>query len=122
MLIPKGGGTFAAGKADVLCILKLPAGTYHVAFFEEHPMSGPIKPIEELEFIRLESKMHHTDGALTITEAQEHLKQMRKKIEISDNNIIFDEAVEVEDPFCVWTVGNWIKNDISFKDQFLKHN
>lgn len=122
MLIEKGDGIFVAGEADVLCILKLSSETFHVAFFEEHPMLGPIKPIKDSEFIRLKSKMHHTSGASTIAEAQEHLKKLREKIEISDNNVVSDEAIAVKDPVCVWVVGNWIKNGISFKDQFFKKN
>ena len=101
MLINNGDGTFILGPADIICIYRLPDGRYHLAVLEERPMPGPIKPIEELSFIRLKSSMHHTSGAETIQGAQEHIAELRKKVKIEDANIVSDVAIDMEDPVSV---------------------
>lgn len=116
MLLQQDNGTFLAGPADIICILQLPKGIYHAAFFEEHPMAGQTKPINELEFLRLKSKMHHTTGADTLEGAQEHVKEMREKIILSDDNIMIDEAIPVTDPVNVWPVLNWTKGNMTLKE------
>ncbi len=109
MLIEKGDGTFTGGEGDVICILELPEGTFHTAFFEEHPMPGQVKPIAEEDFLRLKSRMHRTEGSKTLGEEQLKLDEMRIKIEIPDNNAIRDKAIKVDDPLNVWVVPNWIR-------------
>lgn len=115
MLIPQENGTVSAGPADILCILKLPTGRFHPAFFEEHPMPGPIKPIEELSFVRLKSKMHHTSGMETLEDATAHIADLRKKLIISDENVVSDEAFEVIDPMSVLAIKNWTTGQITLK-------
>jgi hypothetical protein len=109
MLIENGNGTYTAGQGDIICILQLPAKTYHVAFFEEHPFAGQIKPIQDEDLLRLKSKMHHTTGSPTLEGAQKHLDDMRTKIILPDSNIVRDRAIKVEDPVSVWVLPNWIK-------------
>lgn len=116
MLIKQDDKTYVAGPADILCILKLPAGTFHVAFFEEHPMPGPVRPISELGVIRLKSKMHHTVGGKTLAEAQTHLSEMRSKIKLPDANVVGDRAIEVEDPVNVWVLPNWTRDNRTLED------
>lgn len=103
-------GTFTAGPLDILCILKLPAGTFHAAFFEEYPMAGPIQPAENVSAVRLKGKMHHTTGAATLEESQVHLAELRERIHLSDANVIPDKPIEVEEPVNVWVLGNWLRS------------
>jgi hypothetical protein len=116
MLIPNKENTFVGGPADVICILKLPTGRFHVAFFEEHPMPGPVKPIAELPFIKLKSNMHHTGGADTLEGAKQHLNELRTKIQLPDANVLDEIAIEVKDPILVWLVQNWTTGQIGIKD------
>jgi hypothetical protein len=116
MLINEGDGTYTAGRADIICILQLPTNTYHVAFFEEHPMVGQIKPVEQEEFFRLKSKMHHTQGSPTLEGAQIHLDEIRHKLIIPDTNVIRDRAIKVADPVNVWILPNWIKDGKSLSE------
>jgi hypothetical protein len=88
MLIDNGNGTFEAGELDVLCILHDEnTGKYHAAFFEEHPMPGEIKPIEETNLVRLLSKMHHTEGSTTLEGAIKHLNDLATMINVPKENI-----------------------------------
>lgn len=107
MILQRDDGTCDVGPLDIICILKLPAGTFHAAFFEEAPMPGPVQPIDSLTFVRLKSKMHHTGGALTLEGAQEHLDELRLKIHLPDTNVVREEAIEIADPVSVWILGNW---------------
>ena len=111
MLIDNGNETYTVGEADIICILKLPTNTYHVAFFEEHPLPGQVKPIGELDFLRLKSKMHHTQGSPTLEGAQVHLDEMRGKLIIPDANVLKERAISVEDPVNTWVLPNWIKDN-----------
>lgn len=120
MIILNSNSTCSCGNADIICILKLPTGTYHVAFYEEVPMPGPIKPISELDFVRLKSKMHHTQGAATIDGAREHAKMLRENLIISDANVYLDEAIEIEDPISHFFVPNWTTGKITLGEA-LKH-
>lgn len=116
MLIPKEGEEgYLAGPLDVICILRLPTGTYHVAFFEERPFPGPVQDVSETSIVRLSSKMHHTQGAPTLEGAQIHLGEMRETLQISDINVIGDVAIEVEDPVSTWTLPNWVSQNLTFK-------
>lgn len=116
MLMENADGTFTAGPADVICILQLPGGTFHAAFFEEKPLPGPIGPLTELEFIRLKSKMHHTQGTASLADSQAELDKLRSKISISDANVLRDEAIKVNDPVSVWLVQNWLRGSISLRE------
>ncbi|MDO8408156.1 MAG: hypothetical protein Q7S95_02890 [bacterium] len=116
MLIGNNDGTYVAGPADIACIFRLPGGRYHIAVLEEYPMPGPPKSVDELDFIRLKSKMHHTAGAETLEGAQEHLAQLRKKIEFKDTNVVGDISIDMDDPVCVIQVRNWIRETMSLKE------
>lgn len=88
MLIENGDGTFTGGPLDVLCILHdVEAETYHVAFFEEKPLPGPVPDLQDTKVVRLKSKMHHTLGAGDLCGAFEHLAEMREKIQVPDENV-----------------------------------
>lgn len=90
MLLAKGDGThIATSSADLFCILHdKKAKRFHVAFFEESPMPGPIREVKDLEVLRLKSRMHHTEGAPTLKEAKVHLAELRRKIEVSDLSVL----------------------------------
>jgi len=109
-------GVFNALSADMICILKLPAGTFHVAFFEEHPMPGPVQPISDLSALRLKSKMHHTRGAKTLEEAKEHAKKLCEQIILPDESVFVDKAIEVDDPVNNIVVGNWTTGKITLEE------
>ena len=87
MLIQNANNTFTAGPFDVLLILyDVDNGTYHPAFFEEAPMPGPVLEVQEVEIVRLRSKMHHTTGARTIEDAQVLFDELATQIEVRDEN------------------------------------
>lgn len=91
MLIDNGDGTYIVGPLDVLCILRhAETGRFHAAFFEEMPMPGPVPPADEVEVIRLKSKMHHTEGSDTLEGAQEHLGELAKQLYIDPMMILRD--------------------------------
>lgn len=120
MLLEKGDGTFVGGPADIICILKLPDGKFHAAFFEEHPLPGPVKPISELSMLRLKSKMHHTAGADTLEGAQQHLRELRAWIVLPDANVLADTPIEVNDPLSVWVVPNWTLGNCDLQKAILR--
>ena len=115
MLVRKDDGTFQAGPADIMCILKLPTGTFHVAFFEEEPILGPKQPISELDAARLKSKMYHAIGSATLADEQIRAKKLRLKIKLPNENVLLDEVIEAEDPEAVWVVPNWTRGEVSLK-------
>ena len=93
MLIANGDDTFTSGPLDALIILKHEAThRYHVAFFEERPMPGPIAPVDEVKVVRLTSNMHHTEGALTLAEALDQRAELLQKLLVPSTNL-FDEIV-----------------------------
>lgn len=94
MMMDNGNGTFTAGGLDVLCILHdVNTDKYHAAFFEEKPLPGKVKSIEETDIVRLKSKMHHTGGSDTLDGALEHLKELSEKIIVPGENV-FNEPIE----------------------------
>lgn len=111
MMIDKGNGTYEAGPLDVLCILHdVNTGKYHAAFFEESPFPGKVESMEEMEVVRLKSKMHHTAGSETLDGALAHLKELSEKIIVPDENVKkepIDWNGEIGITF-VWE--NWRKN------------
>ena len=116
MMIPQEDGTVLASPADMMCILwDVQANRYHVAFFEESPMPGPIKPLQELEFIRLKSKMHHTTGAETLEGAKTHMVEMRKKLSILDTSVL-EEPIEWDGRIgLVFMAANWLRDKRSIQ-------
>jgi hypothetical protein len=115
MLIEFEKGKFQSGPADILCILKFPAGTFHVAFFEENPFPGPIKKLEECDVLRLKSKMHHTVGSPTIEGAREQLAEIRTRIIVPDSNVC-DRPLPVAEAVSVWVLPNWLRNKQTIGD------
>ncbi len=100
----------------MICILKLPTGTYHSTFFEERPLPGPVASVSDTKLVRLKSKMHHTQGSPTLEGAKEHLAQLRERIKVEDRNVLADAAVEVDDPVDVWMIENWTTGEKSLAD------
>lgn len=93
MMVNNGNGTFTAGPLDVLLILHdVGNDTYHPAFFEEAPMPGPVPDYWEVSVVRLKSKMHHTEGAKTLEEAQKLFDELAEKIELPEENRWRDKA------------------------------
>ena len=88
MMVKNKDGTYKAGLLDVLCILhNVNTGRYHAAFFEESPIPGDVKTVNETEVVRLKSKMHHTEGSETLEGALEQLKELSEQIIVSEENI-----------------------------------
>ena len=93
MLIANSDGGYTAGPLDALIILQHEAThRYHVAFFEERPMPGPIAPVDEVTVVRLTSNMHHTEGAATLKEAINQRAELLEKLQVPSTNL-FDEVV-----------------------------
>jgi|SRR5688572_847337 len=84
MMIPKGDGTYATGPRDVLGILHDTARErFHACLWEERPLPGGHPP----GFVRLESKIHHTEGSPSFEGALEHVRTMREKIDVLEDNV-----------------------------------
>lgn len=110
MMINNGNGTFTAGRLDVLCILhNVNTGRYHAAFFEEHPLPGEVKSIEETDIVRLKSKMHHTTGSDTLEGALEHLEELSEQIIVPEENIKKDPIDWDGEIGIVFVWENWRK-------------
>jgi hypothetical protein len=111
MLIANGDGSYTAGPLDALIILRhQETGRFHVAFFEEHPFPGPIRPVSEVGVVRLISNMHHTEGAASLPEAFPQRTEMLQKLHLAPTNI-FDEVVEWDGhPGVVLFYPNWLKS------------
>ncbi len=109
MLLQREDKTFTGGILDVICILhNEKTNRYHAAFFEESPLPGKANiPIDQLPFIRLKSKMHHTEGADTLEEAKKHVEEMRKQIYLVDKNIWLEPQKWDGNEGIVWVVPNW---------------
>lgn len=76
---------YVAGTYDALGIVKdISTGRFHAFVWEEKPFPGGQQPDTA---IRLKSKMHHTVGADTFEGALGHVADLRKKIEVSDDNV-----------------------------------
>lgn len=109
-------GVFAALSSDMICIMKLPGGTFHAAFIEEWPMPGPVVPVSELPILRMKSKFHQTVGVPTLEKAKEEVKKLREKFIIPDISVYVDEAIEVADPVCSFMIQNWTTDEIALGD------
>ena len=87
MLIDNGDGTCTGGPLDVLTILHdVAKNRFHAAFFEEMPLPGPVKDVQDTEIVRLRCKMHHTVGAGDLPEALHHLEELAEKIQLPNEN------------------------------------
>lgn len=105
MLIQNGDGTATAGPFDVLLILEHDkTKRLHVCFAEERPFPGPIEDSPPL--VRLKSAMHHTGGAATLGEALEQIAELRRALEVRDENVWTEPRPWDGDPFVV-VVPNW---------------
>jgi hypothetical protein len=120
MMIRNGNGTYTAGPLDVIVILHdVSRGSYHVCFFEEYPMPGPVRDIETDQVVRLKSKMHHTTGSRGFEGAQRQLDEMRSQIELPDSNVVRDQAYPWNgEPGIVWLTSNWRSRQQVFGDVF----
>ena len=86
MLIRDDDATYLAGPLDAILILRhVETGRYHVAFFEERPPPGPSKPIDDVDVVRLMSRMHHTEGSETLDGANVHVDEIKKQIDVHGN-------------------------------------
>lgn len=119
MLLDNGDGTYMAGPLDVICILQdEDTGRFHAAFFEEHPLPGPVESVEETSTVRLFSRMHHTGGADTLEGAKAHFQQLRNTIQIEDANVS-DEPISWDGQLgIVWMFPNWKRRGQTFGDMF----
>lgn len=116
MLSENNDGTYRAGPADIICIIRLPIGTFHVVLFEEQPIPGQILQINQPKVIRLKSKIYSTEGSTTIKGAQAHSEEFRKIFLLPDQNVVIDKAVDVEGSILNWTLQNWTTGNISLKE------
>ncbi len=108
MLILNEDGTHTAGPLDAMCILQnMVTKRYHVTFFDEVPLPGPILDVIETPLVRLKSNMHHTEGADTIEGAKLQLAELRQQITMTDDNVT-DEPIPWNGELgIVWLVLNW---------------
>src|SRR3990170_2995396 len=108
MLINNGDGTHTGGALDVLLILHdVTKNRYHAAFFTEAPMPGPIKDVEDVRAVRLQSRMHHTVGSDTLEGAIKHLNELATKILLPPENVWREPHEWDGELGVVLIVGNW---------------
>lgn len=116
MLIPAGDGTFTGGLLDVLVVLHdVGADTYHAAFYEERPMPGPIGSVDQEPYVRLRSKMHHTQGSTTFEGALVHLDEVARRIVLDDANVYRAAAVPWDGEPNMMIVENWRRAGRAFE-------
>lgn len=98
------------GALDAIIILhNVDTDTYHASYFVEAPMPGPVVPVDQLEIVRLKSRMHHTRGAATLAAARVHAIDLGARVEMDERNI-FDEPMEWDGELgLVIVVPNWRK-------------
>jgi hypothetical protein len=113
MLLNNGNGTFTGGPLDAIMILhNIDRGTYHAAFFEEHPLPGPVLDVEKTKLVRLQSRFHHTEGSLTFEGAVQHVKELAEKITLPKENIFKDKPREWDGKIGItYLVDNWRASD-----------
>lgn len=111
MLIATGGTpAYSAGPLDVVLVLRdVNSDRYHLAFFEHHPMPGPIVQYGELEVVRLKSKMHHTEGAETLEGALKVMDEfLTQSVHVFDGNAFRGGAIEWDGEIgIVCIASNW---------------
>jgi hypothetical protein len=124
MLVPKGDGTYFSGPLDVILIYRhMDEGTFHPVVYQWHPMPGLIPEVGDVDFVRLNSKMHHTAGFASLEEAQENVRnELQPMLNMADENVMLDPPYpwfgETGD---VIMVTNWLRRDAkqSFRDVFV---
>lgn len=93
---------------DVICILwHEEQGTYHVAFFEESPIPGPIAPPDETTCVRLKVKLSRTVGRATMEEALADVDELAKQIRLRPENVWRDNCYPWDGGSPVWVMPNW---------------
>ena len=112
MMVVRKDGTIDVGPLDVVCILHdVNTGRYHSAFFEEYPLPGPVKPFNEVEIVRLKSKMHHETGSENLEGAFVHLHDLADKLNVYADNVWKDPIGWDGHPGVVITLPNWRKSE-----------
>lgn len=107
MLLPTGDGTYSMGPLDAIFIWKhRETGRFHPVFFEEYPMPGPPKKLEEMAVVRLKSKMHHAAGFLLREEAIASIDDFRKSIFV-DDECVFLDPIDWDGEVEIMIVPNW---------------
>lgn len=92
-MIVAGEEHLQAGVLDVLTILhKSSENTYHPALFEERrlPVSRDIEEGEELPKVFLVLRYAHEEGFDSLDKAKEHITELRKKLQITEQNLFLD--------------------------------
>lgn len=112
MFVAIGNGQYACGSFDVLAVLHdQRTGRFHAAVLVEDPPPGEPKPLEQVEVVRLRTRMHHTAGADTLEGACEHLREIHKQIHVLDTNIWFDKVFEWDGGHgAMVLVKNWLRS------------
>jgi hypothetical protein len=111
MLLPQDDGTYVMGPLDAIFIYRhVGTGRFHPIFFEEHPLPGPIKDPEEMDFVRLKSKMHHAFGFETLEAARDSVVDLRKRILIEDECVFLDPPVDWDGEVEMVVLPNWRRN------------
>jgi len=117
MLIENVDGTVTGGPLDVICILRdVTTERFHVAFFEEKPMPGPVPDVMSTPVVRLKSNMHHTEGAPDLDGAKLHLAEFRAKLRVPDDNVSETPIPWDGQAGIVWLVPNWRAQNRTFRD------
>ncbi len=109
----------AAKKTEVLCIIKVPNGNYHILFLDHESWRGLAELDTSADTLQLEVTSY-TASMNSLADAQEYMKHILSKFEIPVSNIISDAAIEAENPLCTFKVRNWIKDGAPLKDADLK--
>lgn len=108
------GDKVIVGPLDVAVILHdVTTGRYHAAFFEDHPLPGPVLAAEDVGLVRLKSKMHHTEGAPDLAGALVHLDAMVDKMVIPIENIWREPEPWDGQIGLVWVVPRWPQTTVS---------
>jgi hypothetical protein len=118
MLIENGDGTYTGGPLDIWLILQdVNTKRFHPAFFQERPFPGPIKDVQDVDVVRLASKMHHTTGFDTWEAAVKELNEtMLKAVKVAPENVWQDKPREWDGGIPVMLLeNNWKKTNTSPK-------
>lgn len=112
MLISNGDRTFTGGPLNIIVLLRdVNTNRYHACFAEEMPMPGPVGAPDELTFVRLKSKMHHTGGAATLEEGRVHVRELAAQIQLYAENVS-EEPEDWDGQAFTVLVANWRRSPI----------
>lgn len=96
-MIQNKDGTLTMSPYDLIGILKdTSTGRFHACLWLDSPPSSA--SLEDIS-VRLKSKFHHTIGAETLEEAQEHVAMMHQRFPVRDHNVWKDETRVVSRDF-----------------------